>query len=194
MIGISPVNAVVVVRPVVLGLRRLVGRWTRRCLRYGRANGPPGYGWRGLLQDLVEVGYGRGLAEGGLPHQTRRRELLVLDHLRGGAVGERLTRLTSVVGNVLVYVVDVVDRGRVGRAGAVVHGWSSVLQGAAAARRVGRTRLLVAASGVLQGGVGRGVAGVVVGLVHVHLGRGGAAVAGRSGRAVAVVRVIRYGL
>lgn len=172
-------------------LHRPVREFRRRIRSIGAegADGSP----RILAEDVLEIHDRRHAARGRLPHQRGRRQFLMLYHVGGGAVRERLAGLPGVIRDVLVDVVDVAGRregvrvlpvGVVGGLGylpvrghAVLEVTVLVLQGTvAAARIVGRTRLLtgpVAPVRILQRGVSRRVAATVAAVaarfLDVHL-------------------------
>lgn len=95
----SPVH---VIRGV---LSRAVGEFWRRIGGVGaqRADGSP----RVLPENVLEIDDGRGAAYGRLPHQRGGGKFLMFEHVGGGAVRERLTRLPGVIRYILVYVIDV---------------------------------------------------------------------------------------
>lgn len=95
----SPVH---VIRGV---LSRPVGEFWRRIGGVGaqRADGSP----RVLPENVLEIDDGRGAAYGRLPHQRGGGKFLMFEHVGGGAVRERLTRLPGVIRYILVYVIDV---------------------------------------------------------------------------------------
>lgn len=95
----SPVH---VIRGV---LSRSVGEFWRRIGGVGaqRADGSP----RVLPENVLEIDDGRGAAYGRLPHQRGGGKFLMFEHVGGGAVRERLTRLPGVIRYILVYVIDV---------------------------------------------------------------------------------------